>query len=769
MSQRMLHPQTQKSHFDLSRGIAALGRGPDSQLVHMSNKEVDGLQKLAMAAGGSLTRNPHTGLLEAGWLDSILPTIAGGVLAATGVGAPAAGLIVGAADAAINHKTAFMSGLTAGLGAYGGANIASGIAGVGAQSTADQAASAATNSSLANDPAAATPTDSSGLQPMEGPSGIATDTTPATSVTPTQDPNQVVATTGKNGQLKFITSGQAAQQAATSGIRANEASSVSNGFTGQQFGQGLRTLAGGSDSMTSSQALGDVAANSGKYSLMEAAAPAMYQSYLNQQQIPAKPTYPLYKEQYNRGTQNPHPGPGQLPILGQGYSTPIYMGNYRHGGSIKHYDTGGISTTLPAGTAQAAQTLTGAAQPNQAAPQATPLTPTNPQQAALIQQYQNQITQGQQQQAQQVHAAPPSGDWTNYLQNLNNSFKAPPTSGGIANGTTNSPNPSGTSQTPAAGIPSLTGNTPVGTQVMVDPSTGFPVTDQSNSNTSGPNATAQDISSPDYYASQDNGSPPSQLNVVPSNAGTYNPLKLIGAGLNSIGFNTTAGIATGLGNATNYISGLTPSQQANATYNNAQTNATNDANFTLDQSNPGGAYNDIASQPFINSPYVDNTGISADGTTTGTYVTPDAAAPAYDPSQYDYSQPFYTENTNDNAGGSNYLSSTGIYGSKQGGQIKRYAPGGLTALSQGRLLKGPGDGMSDSIPAQIVGGNRPPEPAALGDGEFVVPADVVSHLGNGSTEAGSKRLYQMMDRIRQARTGKKAQAPQVNAQGLMPA
>ena len=322
----MLHPQTQKSHFDLSRGIAALGRGPDSQLVHMSNKEVDGLQKLAMAAGGSLTRNPHTGLLEAGWLDSILPTIAGGVLAATGVGAPAAGLIVGAADAAINHKTAFMSGLTAGLGAYGGANIASGIAGVGAQSTADQAASAATNASPGIAPAsttyAAPPAtyDASGLQEMsvENPplASLNTDVTvPDFNLDPppADTSGQVQFGTDKNGKLMGITQGQLDKQAATSGIRANEASSVSNGFTGQQFGQGLKTLAGGSDSMTSSQALGDVAANSGKYSLMEAAAPAMYQSYLNQNQIPAKPTYPLYQYQYHPGKQNPHPGPGQTP------------------------------------------------------------------------------------------------------------------------------------------------------------------------------------------------------------------------------------------------------------------------------------------------------------------------------------------------------------------------------------------------------------------------------------------------------------------------
>jgi hypothetical protein len=97
------------------------------------------------------------------------------------------------------------------------------------------------------------------------------------------------------------------------------------------------------------------------------------------------------------------------------------------------------------------------------------------------------------------------------------------------------------------------------------------------------------------------------------------------------------------------------------------------------------------------------------------------------------------------------------------------ARGGIADLGGysdgGRMLKGPGDGMSDSIPGLI--GNR--QPARLADGEFVVPADVVSHLGNGSTDAGARKLYSMMDKIRKARTGKKKQAPAVNTRRFMPA
>jgi hypothetical protein len=93
-----------------------------------------------------------------------------------------------------------------------------------------------------------------------------------------------------------------------------------------------------------------------------------------------------------------------------------------------------------------------------------------------------------------------------------------------------------------------------------------------------------------------------------------------------------------------------------------------------------------------------------------------------------------------------------------GGHLGGYSDGG-------RMLKGPGDGMSDDIPGVI--GNK--QPARLADGEFVVPADVVSHLGNGSTDAGAKRLYAMMDEVRRARTGNKKQGKKIKAEKYLPA
>lgn len=97
------------------------------------------------------------------------------------------------------------------------------------------------------------------------------------------------------------------------------------------------------------------------------------------------------------------------------------------------------------------------------------------------------------------------------------------------------------------------------------------------------------------------------------------------------------------------------------------------------------------------------------------------------------------------------------------GRLQQLADGGVAGFAKGGYLDGPGDGMSDSIPATIEG----KQPARLADGEFVIPADVVSHLGNGSTKAGSKRLYAMLDKVRKARTGTKKQGKKINPNKFM--
>lgn len=100
---------------------------------------------------------------------------------------------------------------------------------------------------------------------------------------------------------------------------------------------------------------------------------------------------------------------------------------------------------------------------------------------------------------------------------------------------------------------------------------------------------------------------------------------------------------------------------------------------------------------------------------------------------------------------------------------ERFAQGGIASLGGysdgGQLLRGPGDGVSDSIPA-MIGKNQP---ARLADGEFVIPARIVSELGNGSTEAGARKLYAMMDRIKKTRAKAKNIAANTKADKHLPA
>lgn len=118
------------SYQNAAEAVRSRGRGEDTMLVHMTPGEVKGLQQLAMANGGSLTINPDTGLPEAGFLKSLLPTLIGVGLAATGIGAPMAGLMVGGFEAMRTGDIG--KGLMAGLGAYGGAGLASGLQSAGA-------------------------------------------------------------------------------------------------------------------------------------------------------------------------------------------------------------------------------------------------------------------------------------------------------------------------------------------------------------------------------------------------------------------------------------------------------------------------------------------------------------------------------------------------------------------------------------------------------------------------------------------------------------
>jgi hypothetical protein len=137
---------------------------------------------------------------------------------------------------------------------------------------------------------------------------------------------------------------------------------------------------------------------------------------------------------------------------------------------------------------------------------------------------------------------------------------------------------------------------------------------------------------------------------------------------------------------------------------------------------------------------------------------------------------FNTTGTDTTAGGNSTVtggtdtSGGGLaYGGSVDDLMVGYAEGG-DVISEGRYLRGPGDGMSDDIYAYIEGGMAgKDQPARLARNEFVIPADVVSDLGNGSSDAGADALYEMMERVRKARHGTKEQPPAVKPEKVMPA
>ena len=88
-----------------------------------------------------------------------------------------------------------------------------------------------------------------------------------------------------------------------------------------------------------------------------------------------------------------------------------------------------------------------------------------------------------------------------------------------------------------------------------------------------------------------------------------------------------------------------------------------------------------------------------------------------------------------------------------------------TAARSSGMLKGPGDGMDDRIPAKVEGG----QDVLLANNEYVVPADVVSALGNGSSDAGAEHMDKMLERVRTAAHGKPTQQKKVTAEKVLPA
>jgi hypothetical protein len=548
--------------------LQSKGRNNDSMLVHMTPREVKGLQELAMASGGSLTINPHTGLPEAGWLDSLIPMIGGAALMATGIGAPAAALIMGGGYGLATGS--LEKGLMAGLSAYGGANLAGGLAEAGASTLAEQGVAQGTNvgtQAVTEAAVNALPegytTAGNAFSPTEMLAGSSRDATTNAirdSMTAQNFPNVPAQ------QLESFRGLPNPTEAIKGAGAVNYANAPVPTSTAQAMGQGFKdTFSSGSNALDF--------VNNNKMSLASAALPALMSEY------------------------------GQ-----KGINAPMQ-------------DT---------------------------------------------------------------------SDDGSYLQRISPNFRAQDPV---------RPNPYYQAQYPtyAASGGLMDANPP--TPGLMDGAQAANV-----------NFMGKDM----YPMSQQNSAHYATPSQMPTSA-----------------------------------------QQTMASYEqntNPLTGQISMASGGIARYAPGG-YLPQNFQPVSHLPV------------KGVYTDSDpdtAKKPADQATMIRFNKLLAAANL-----GKAKMPKTSIKGlgdipdvatAAGGGSIGGYSDGG-------RMLKGPGDGMSDSIPAVI--GKK--QPARLADGEFVVPADVVSHLGNGSTDAGAKRLYGMMDKIRKARTGKKKQAPSVNVNKYMPA
>jgi len=643
-------------------GLAALGRGPDSMLVHMTPGEVASLQKLAMAHGGSLTINPHTGLPEAGFLSSILPVAAGVALTAMGVPPPIAGLMVGGVGAMATGSLG--KGLMMGLGAYGGAGLGSAFSAAGAAGVGEAAATGM-GEGIASGIAESGSANVTAQQAAARAAAMGPDMTGNFAI---PEPQVFDYTTPRGTQMaeRAMQTGDWSALDKAAGVVNPPAppTSFSN------MGQGISNMLGGPNAEVARNAfMQNVDGLKGLAMKGGAAAAPMLMGALQPEDLNAPPKAPtqFYKTAFSQ-VRNPRWGePGQ-PYFTQSYA-PGYMTTDPNavrsaGGGLMNYADGGYvpesgKFRIPAPGAEGDESRT-------------------PRTSFEFAGY-----------------APEKSDSMANLSELQLKLIA-----------ARSTDP----EKKGAAIREL--YVRQGTQ---QPGSQF-------------------ISSEKFMAA-DGG-------VVPAPQMPISPLFQQSQAVDSSALDN---YLAGLGQ--NLMGGAQPQVQPQGPWSINPAGVVPSAGaFSL----PGAAAS-VETTSDVTKQYLYN-----------------PAAQRFDLNP-NYVAPVKPVESDGNDGGSEGS------GDAAGGPIKaRYAAGGLGSLPEyaagGKLLDGPGDGVSDSIPAVIKGPK--PQRAALADGEFVIPARIVSELGNGSTKAGAKRLYAMMDRVQKARrktTGKDKVAVNTNPNRLLPA
>jgi hypothetical protein len=691
----------------LANHLQSAGRGEDKVLVHMTPGEVSGLQSLAMAHGGSLTANPETGLPEAGFLSSVLPMIAGFALGPAGLGLTA--MQAGLASAAIGTVAtgSLKQGIMAGLGAYGGAGLGAGLMAQGAA-------------------------------PAVAPVG--------------QNAAQTAITNAGNSAANFA--GQGSNVFSTNPMF-NSAAGTGGGFAGFQSGV------------------------SNVVPTTTAATPGMTSTILNQ-----KPLYPSID--FATGMKSPGKMfsaadiaarnsqlAGQIPVNMKDPNAFVTT-------SVPEVSTNAYKQGILASNPAPQPWEVAAKMPRASLPTAIP-------RVDAVTTYPDLST------------LKPGGSWAQTgtgRYTITNPGAANVTSAGrVIDATTTQPFAGGMTYTPSTS-----------TAVDVSGQTiGSPFNDRMSQLGRGFEASTKDFEGlKGLYNAMPTGS------VIASGVTLAEAMKP-----EALKEKKDEGLirpyefdygSTG-------ITGAPYAGSAERTYFNPVFTARTPyrapgpeyaASGGLMGYAVGGAVEEMAAMNAVGA----NTGYPMANLQTPTYTNPamqrpeatNVIAPSVDAGVGSFTgearlarggipslrpAPMNTKMAAIDAAMEKMQTKQGLQEIQSAAMNGDFAAQAALQRMQekesmdelnnlggysdgGRLLKGPGDGVSDSIPASI--GGR--QPARLADGEFVVPARIVSELGNGSTEAGARKLYAMMDRVQKARrktVGKGKVAVNSKAENMLPA
>ena len=637
------------SLHDIAKHVESQGRGQDTVLVHMTPNEVGGLQALAKSQGGSLTRNPQTGLYEAGFLSSVLPMVAG-VAASAFLGPEMLPLVaggIGLADYAMTGS--LQQGLMAGLGAWSGYSLGAGIGAAGAADLAaqggDQAAEAFAKSQASALgaggnalPEGFIPTETGAYNPATGvsvtPQSLAQNQLGGMSLTPDQQSIFQNALTNNPDQAANIIRGAGATAVNPTTVQGFTTGITSLGDIGSAIKANPLAAAGAALPLVSGALFKQPTVNAPASSVTTVNQPLQRLSPDYKGTVSTTPTT-HYQAQYPNYVQTPYnPYTGTPAVQSPGATTYAAEGGLM---GIKSYAMGGDISQI---SQEKTDYMSGG---------------------------------GMYPQSQQDHtqfATPTQMPASAAVMNSDFDTKTNPLTGAQY-------------QTMAdGGIVGLAG---------------------------GGNS-ADYIYRPSYtnYA---------QTPYTPAQATTYSPANIPIPNRAPMGNTQTPGIA---GYAIDPMK-----MQGSPAWQAEQDRIAAEQAMAAGGGFAGGgltAFAEGSKKAVGNKDMAAIDDYTEQAQSGGIASIKDAA---------------------DNGDWNAQLALQKL-GYKAGG-------GGISSLGSysdgGHLLKGPGDGVSDSIPAQI--GSR--QPARLADGEFVVPARIVSELGNGSTDAGAKRLYAMMERVQAKR------------------